>query len=260
MIAASTALSSIPSGLREPLLKEYRTIVQNFLEQRWLPSELHGGRLSEIAYTILDGQAKKSYAPAPAKPSKFVDACRKLENNKLPHVPHSFQITIPRLLPALYDVRNNRNVGHVGGDVDPNHMDAVAVLSMSNWIMGELVRVFHSLSTTAQAQQLVDALVEVRLPAVWTGDNGVKRVLERGLKLHEEILLLAAVTMPDVTSKQLIEWIEYGNDKYVMRTIRNLHKQRQVEYTENTDKIHILPPGTKAVQKLISKKNLTGII
>jgi hypothetical protein len=106
------------------------------------------------------------------------------------------------MLPALYDVRNNRNVGHVGGDVDPNHMDAVAVLSMSNWIMGELVRVFHNLAT-AEAQQLADALVEVRLPAVWAGDDGVKRVLETSLKLHEQILLLAAVTMPDVRSKQL---------------------------------------------------------
>jgi hypothetical protein len=259
MIVASAALSAIPSGLRDPLLKEYGTIVQNFLEQRWLPSELHGGRFSEIVYTILDGQAKKSYAAAPSKPADFVTACRALEKNKLAHVPHSFQILIPRMLPALYDVRNNRNVGHVGGDVDPNHMDAVAVLSMSNWIMGELVRVYHNL-TTAQAQQLVDALVEVRLPAVWTGDDGVKRVLETSLKLHEEILLLAAVSMPDVTSEQLIEWVEYGNNKYVMRTIRALHDKRLIEFTEKTHKVRILPPGTKAIEQLIRKKNLTGIL
>ena len=232
--------------------------MQNFLEQRWLPSELHGGRLSETVYTILDGHAKKSYASAPAKPANFVDECRKLEKNKFLHVPHSFQITIPRMLPALYDVRNNRNVGHVGGDVDPNHMDAVAVLSMSNWIMGELVRVFHSL-TTAQAQQLVDALVEVRLPAVWTGDEGVKRVLETSLSMSEQVLLLAAVSMSDVTAEQIVEWTEQSK-QYVMRTIRNLHKKRQLEHTESTDKVRILPPGTKAVQELIRKKNLRGII
>jgi hypothetical protein len=259
MIAASAALSAIPSGLRDPLLKEYRTIVQNFLEQRWLPSELHGGRLSEIVYAILDGQAKKSYAAAPSKPGNFVDACKKLETNKLPHVPHSFQILIPRMLPALYDVRNNRNVGHVGGDVNPNHMDAVAVLSMANWIMGELVRVFHNLSTT-EAQQFVDALAEVRLPIVWTGENGVKRVLEPELKLHEQILLLVAVSIPDVTSSQLIEWVEYDDTKYLMRTIRNLHKKRNLEFTEKTDRIRILPPGSKAIQDLIRKKNLTGLI
>jgi hypothetical protein len=259
MIAASSALLAIPPGLRDPLLKEYQTIVQNFLEQRWLPSELHGGRFSEAVYTILDGHAKKFYAVAPTKPANFVEACRALEKNKLAHVPHSFQILIPRMLPALYDVRNNRNVGHVGGDVDSNHMDAVAILSMSNWIMGELVRVYHSL-TTAQAQQLVDALVEVRLPAVWTGDDGVKRVLETSLKLNEKILLLAALSMPDVTAPQLIEWIEYGDDRYVMRTIRSLHTKRLIEFTEKTGKVRILPPGTKAVEELIRKKNLTGIV
>ncbi len=113
MVAASAALSAIPPGLRNPLLEEYCTIVQNFLEQRWLPTELYGGRFAEAAYTILDGQAKKSYASAPVKPANFVDACRALEKNKLAHVPHSFQILIPRMLPVLYDVRNNRNVGRV---------------------------------------------------------------------------------------------------------------------------------------------------
>jgi hypothetical protein len=176
--------------------------------------------------TILDGQAKKSYAAAPYKPANFVDDCRKLQKNKLAHVPHSFQILIPRMLPALYDVRNNRNVGHVGGDVDSNHMDAIAVLSMSNWVMGELVRVYHNL-TTAQAQQFVDALVEVRLPTVWTGDDGVKRVLETSLRLNEKILLLAAVSMPDVTAPQLVEWVEYADAKYVMRTIRSLPTKRK---------------------------------
>jgi hypothetical protein len=71
MIAASAALTAIPLGLRDPLLSEYQTIVQNFLEHRWLPSELSGGRFSEIVYTILDGHAKGAYAGAPSKPGNF---------------------------------------------------------------------------------------------------------------------------------------------------------------------------------------------
>lgn len=258
MIPASKALSAIPSGLRDPLLEEYRTIVQNFLEQRWLPSELHGGRFSETVYTILDGQAKKSYASAPSKPANFPEACKKLEANKLPHVPRSFQILIPRILPALYEVRNNRNVGHVGGDVDPNHMDAMMVLSMANWIMAELVRVFHGL-TVAVAQQVVDTLVEVRIPVIWSDGGGVKRVLRPELKLNQQILLLAAVSVPDVTSKELLEWIEEDDKGYFVKTLRRLHKDRFVEFTESTDKVKILPPGVKFVQDLIRKKNLTGI-
>jgi len=56
-------------------------------------------------------------------------------------------VLIPRLLPVLYEIRNNRGVGHVGGDVDPNHMDAEAVQAMASWVMAELVRIFHGVKT-----------------------------------------------------------------------------------------------------------------
>ena len=258
MITAAKALIAIPSGLRTPLISEYQSIVQNFLEHRWLPSELSGGRFSEIVYTILDGHAKKSYASAPSKPSNFVEACRRLESNTQNYVPRSFRILIPRMLPPLYEIRNNRNVGHVGGDVDPNHMDSVAVLSMCNWVMAELVRVFHGL-TVSEAQQVADALAEVRIPVIWSNGGGVKRVLRPELKLQEQMLLLIAVSVPDVSSKELSAWIEYGDNKYFMRTLRGLHTKRFVEFTESADRVRILPPGAKFVQELVQKKNLSAI-
>jgi hypothetical protein len=257
MIAASTALSAIPAGLRSPLVDEYRSIVQNFLEHRWLPSELSGGRFSEIVYTILDGHASGSYRAAPTKPRNFLQACQALENNALPHVPRSFQILIPRMLPALYEIRNNRNVGHVGGEVNPNHMDSVAVLSMSNWIMGELVRVYHGLSV-ADAQKVADALAEVRIPAVWT-DGAIKRVLQPKLALPDQMLLLISTTLPDVMSAHLLDWTEATDKRYFLKILRGLHSKRLIEFTKSSDKVQILPPGTKYVEELVRKKNLKSI-
>jgi hypothetical protein len=257
MITASAALSAIPAGLRDPLVAEYQSIVQNFLEHRWLPSELGGGRFSEIVYTILDGHAKKSYATGPAKPPDFVSACRQMEKNKQPHVPRSFQILIPRVLPALYEIRNNRSVGHVGGDVDPNHMDAVAVLSMSNWVMAELVRAFHGLPVD-EAQKVVDLLAEMRVPIIWS-DGNVKRVLRPKLKLPEQLQLLIATSIPDVSLNELISWTEAKDKTHFLKTVRRLHKDRLIEYTPSTARVKILPPGTKAVQELVRKKDLTGI-
>jgi hypothetical protein len=255
MITAAAALTTVPPGLRNPLIEEYQTLVQNFLEHRWLPSELSGGRFSEIVYSILVGHATGSYPAKPYKPANIVDDCKKLEKNK--HVPRSFQILIPRLLPALYEIRNNRSVGHIGGDVDPNHMDALAALSMCNWIMAELVRVFHGLSVS-EAQKVVDALAEVKIPIIWS-DGTVKRVLRPELKLHEQLLLLIATSVPDVSAQELIDWTEYEDTKYVLRTIRGLHSKRLVEFTESTGRVRILPPGAKAVMEFIRKKNLTGI-
>ena len=130
-------LSAIPNGLRRPLLKEYNNIVQNYLEQRWTPTELSGGKFCEIVYTIIKGFGLGTYDRKPSKPRNFVDACKRLEN--VTGIPRSFQILIPRMLPSLYEIRNNRNVGHVGGDVDPNQMDSQAVVQITGWIMGCLL-------------------------------------------------------------------------------------------------------------------------
>jgi hypothetical protein len=255
VIAASAALTAIPSGLRDPLVTEYQSIVQNFMEHRWLPSELSGGRFSEIVYTILDGHAKSAYPAGPSKPGNFEQACKRLENNA--HVPRSFQILIPRMLPALYEIRSNRSVGHIGGDVDPNHMDAIAVLSMCNWIMGELVRVYHALSVP-EAQKVVDALAEVRIPVVWS-DGSTKRVLNPSLKLPEQLLLLIATTLPQISVAELQAWSEASDKKYFMRLLRGLHKKRQIELDETAGAIRILPPGAKTIQDILRKRNISII-
>lgn len=255
MVTATQALSTIPPSLRTPLIAEYQTIVQNFLEHRWLPSELSGGRFSEIVYTILDGHARGRYASAPTKPASFKNACASLENNS--HVPRSFQILIPRLLPALYEIRNNRSVGHVGGDVDPNHMDSAAVLAMCNWVMCELVRVYHTLPTT-DAQKVVDSLAEMRIPVVWS-DGNIKRVLQPTLKLPQQLLLLIATSVPDVSAQELMNWTEYKDKRHFMKTVRALHKKRWIEFTESTGRAKILPPGTKEVETLVQAKGLSRI-
>jgi len=249
-ISPTQALAAIPSGLRTPLLDEYQLIVQNYLEQKWLPSELSSGRFCEIVYTILAGHASGSYATSPTKPTNFPQACRNLENNN--SVPRSFQILIPRMLPALYEVRNNRGVGHVGGNVDSNHMDATVVLGMVNWIMAELVRVFHQLPI-AEAQALVDQLAERRIPIVWQSGQ-MKRVLDTKLKLPDQMLLLIASCAGGCSPDNLFDWTGYGNRGYFNRILKSLHDDRFVELAGDGVSVQMLPPGAKYVEtKLIPK-------
>ena len=244
MLSPVLALAAIPVGLRDPLLEEYRLIAQNFMERKWLPSELSGGRFCEIVYTILDGYAKGAYDSAPTKPGNFAQACRNLEGNT--NVPRSFQILIPRFLPALYEIRNNRGVGHVGGDVDPNFMDATAVFGVVNWIMAELVRVLHQMKT-GEAQELVNHLAERRIPLVWQiGD--VKRVLNPKIALKDQVLLLVFSSSTATLSEDLLRWTEYENAGYFKRLLRDLHKNRFLELSSDETSVEILPPGVSYVE------------
>jgi hypothetical protein len=243
---AVNALSSIPSGLRNPLIDEYNNIVQNYMERRWSPSELSGGRFCEIVYTILDGMGKNNYALTPSKPGNMVAACRALENYS--QLPRSLRILIPRILPSLYEIRNNRGVGHVGGDVDPNYMDSNVVISICTWIMAELIRVLHAV-TTQEAQKLVDALVELRSPLVWQNDK-VKRVLDPAMSIKDQTLVLVASQSGEVTVDTLMSWLDYTNKAYFNKLLNQLHKSRFIEFNRTDKTILILPPGSKYVSAL----------
>jgi hypothetical protein len=247
MLAPELVLSSIPVGLRGPLLAEYNKIVQAFMERCWQASELSGGLFSEIVYTILDGHAKGIYASKPSKPSNMVDACRALEKNK--NVPRSFQILIPRMLPPLYEIRNQRNVGHVGGDVNPNHMDSTAVLSMTSRIMAELVRVLHNLPTLDDAQTLVDSLVERRTPLIWQSSN-MKRVLNPKMAVRDQIIVLAASVGGEVSVDNLLKWTEASTKPYLKKLLNELHDGRLIEFDPVRQTVQVLPPGADHAAKI----------
>jgi len=250
MITAEQALTTIPDGLRKPLLKEYSGILRNYLERRWTPSELSGGKFCEIVYTILNGYSTGNYPSSPTKPINFVDACRALESNT--SNPRSFQILIPRILPALYDIRNNRGVGHVGGDVDPNHIDASAVLSIASWIMAELIRVFHNINIQ-DAQKIADSLVDRQTPLVWQSGD-IRRVLKPDLSIRNQILLLSSGSKT-VTKDDLLRWIEPPNRYYFYRLLREMHKSRLIELSSDETTIELLPPGMTIVESIISSSD-----
>jgi hypothetical protein len=243
----SAVLAAIPQGLRDPLLAEYNSIVSHYLEAKWKPSELSGGLFCEIVYTILDGYGRNSYAAKPTKPNDFPSACRTLEQHA--NSPRSFRILIPRALPALYEVRNNRNVGHVGGDVDPNEMDASLVLHTTTWVMAELIRVLHQLYMK-DAQAIVDKLIERKTPLVW--DSGtVKRVLIPTLKRPKQILVLLAATSGAVTCSDMRNWIEEDNEAYFKKVLGALHGNRLIEWNMSQNTITLLPPGTTEAEEII---------
>jgi len=224
---ASTALGQLPAGLRTELLTEFGKITQNYREGRWEAQNLDGGRLCEVAYTILAGYTSGGNYPARAsKPGNFGAACRALENRT--GYPKSARMTIPRVLFALYEIRNGRGVGHVGGDVDANHMDAEFVLAAAKWVVAELIRLFHS-TDVQTATEVVDALVERTLPVIWEVD-GVKRVLDTTLPLADQTLLLLYADPSPISDKDLAKHLEQDRIANYRRVLARLHESRMVEW------------------------------
>lgn len=240
------ALAQVPDGLRTPLLTAYAEIVRNFRERRWEPSELNGGKFSEIVYCILRGSVDGVYPPVPEKPGNMLAACRALEKETT--APRSVRIQIPRMLISLYEVRNNRGVGHSGGDVDPNHMDATAVVALAKWVLGELVRVFHGVDTE-RATAIVDGIVERELPLIWFVD-GKRRVLAPQMTYRDKTLALLFSEVGAVAELDLFTWIEHPRlADFRKDVLRPLHKSRLVEYDEALRTVFLSPIGIAYVER-----------
>jgi hypothetical protein len=241
----ANALGALPTTLREELVSALESITRNFSERRWEPSELNGGKLCEIVYSIIRGHADGHFPQHSSKPSNMVRECQKLEQET--QLPRSLRIQVPRMLISLYEIRNNRGVGHVGSDVDPNHMDAVAVLYMSKWLIAELIRVFHDVDTTT-ASETVDSLVERQLEVIWTVD-GKKRVLSDKLSLYDKTLLLLYSEPSSVAERDLLAWTEAANASSYRRDIlKRCHKARLIEYDDVARVVRLSPKGARYVE------------
>ncbi len=241
---------NLPKTLRDELLDEFNKIVKNYREERWEPSEMSGGKLCEIVYSILAGYVAGTYPSKSSKPSNMVDACRAFE--KAPSTfPRTIRIQVPRVLIALYEVRSNRGAGHVGGDVDPSHMDATFVLYTAKWLIAELVRHFHAVDTVA-ATQAVELLTEREILLKWTV-NGQRRVLDAGMsKLDQTLVILSGVTQ--ATDKELCAWVEHSNFSVYKKKILLIgHKERLWEYDTKTSVVTLSQLGVRAAEKLLVK-------
>jgi hypothetical protein len=250
MIDAQNFLSGLPANLREELLQSYEAISSRYAEHKWGPSELDGAKFCEIIYSIVNGLLRGNMPSRASKPTNMLRACQALENtpadsNRVGD--RSLRVLIPRMLPVLYEIRNNRNVGHVGGDVDPNFLDATAVYTMASWMLAELVRIFHNVSTQ-EAQDVVDTLIERKHPLIWEV-GGKRRILDSNMPPKDQVLVHLHAKAGWVSAKDLTEWIEYstvGNLR--SKILRALHEKRLIEYDKINDRARLSPTGAIDVE------------
>ena len=240
-------LGVLPETLRKELLAAFNAVIINYRESRWEPSELNAGKLCEVIYTILAGYInQKTYPNRATKPQNMVAACQQLERTE-PDLPRTVRIQMPRVLITLYEFRNNRGVGHIGGDVNPNHMDATMIFYASKWLMAELVRLLHNVETR-EASAIVEDLISKEIPLVWqAGDR--KRILAKNLNMRQKTLLFLYSESQPIKEDTLFDWIEHSN-KAVFRNnvlVRG-HRARLWEYDKSSRTVLLSPIGKDEVE------------
>ncbi len=239
--------SKLPSELVEALLFSYDEMKQNFFLGKHEPSELNGGKFCEACFRILQHETCGGiYTPLGTSVPDMIGKLRDFEKIPTIGTNESYRIHIPRTLIAIYNIRNKRGVGHLGGDINPNSVDSTLITSCADWIMAELFRIYYQCSME-EAQSIADSLVQRRLTLVYKIEQ-IRRVLLPSLSYKDQTLLLLASFYPEkVTEENLLLWIEPTNkSQYRSSILRSLHAKRLIEYSTSGWCI-ILPPGMNFV-------------
>lgn len=154
--------TSLPKDVLTELLNEYKFIKQQFFLNKFRPAELEGGRFAECVLRLLEFVDTGSYTPFGTQ-LKSENIINRLPNNT--KLPNTIKFFIPRLIRVILDVRNKRDVAHVGGEVNPNYSDSLFIVHSVDWILTEIVRHYHSCSID-QAAAIVSTINENQVPII----------------------------------------------------------------------------------------------
>jgi hypothetical protein len=241
------ALKTIPDGLREPLIDEFKQALDEYRAADWEKVGLKAGKFCEVAYCICAGHVTGTFATSPSKPGNFPQACRDLEQYNGTRG-RSLCMQVPKALAALYELRNSRAIGHISAEISPNHMDAEFFLRGMKWVMGELVRNYSQLPL-ADSYAVVEAVTARTFHIVWSSGN-IRRVLEPTRTSAQKALILLYSESKAVPVPQLQAWIEYKNGTdFKRKVLRELHNKALIHFDEKAATVQILPTGQALVEK-----------
>ena len=152
-------------------------------------------------------------------------------------------------------MRGKRGIGHVGGDVEANEIDSVTVVRTCDWILCELIRVYHGLSLE-EAQAVVNSISVRNIPDVWEV-GGKKRILRHDLNYKLKTLLLAYSEPEEgVLSEDLFSWCEHSHmPNYRRDVLLPLHKIKLIEYDKENEIVYISPLGVREVEEKALNEN-----
>ena len=247
------ALAGVQAQFRKRLIAAYEDLKRDHAEGRYDSAGLAAGKFCEIALRLLQHVVMGSSTPFGTKIANFADECRKLVTSPASSAVESLRTVMPRALVFMYTMRNKRGIGHVGGDVEANHIDSATLARLADWTVCELIRVYHGLSLE-EAQDLVDTLATRSLPDIWEV-AGKKRVLRDGLSASQQVLVLLYVDPSSfVLAEDLCDWVEYSQPSMFKRNVlRPLHKKRLIEFDEESSVVYLSPLGVRDVEQSILK-------
>lgn len=236
--------AGFPNDLVEEVLDSYVETKRRFHLGDHRPQAVEGGRFSEGVFRMLQHATGEDVTPV-GKTLPGVDSMLKTLE-AVTSAKDAIRLHIPRTLKLIYDIRNKRDAAHLGDDIDPNLQDATLVVGNMDWVLAELVRLYHHVSAD-DAQTVIDNLVSKEVPAVQEIEG--QPVILKDLKPREQaLLLLYRAGAHGVTLNELAAWLRAGRKDSLKARLDKLDGQKLVLAHPKDGRYYITSLGNAMVE------------
>ena len=238
----------LPLALAEALVRQYVRLKTRAWAGDYEGVQETGGKVAEHALRVTQHLAGQKHIPMRSEISNVKAECEKLEKLPRASADDAVRVVLPRIVSALYTLRNKRSGGHTASEVDPSQADALLTERIADWLMAEFFRLGTNLPLD-QAEATVAALVQRRLPVVYEVGK-YRRVLKTNLDAKAEILVLLYAESAGATVSELGSWSRIPHTS-LDRHIAALERERviRVEREGRTRRVFLLPTGERRVEE-----------
>jgi hypothetical protein len=237
--------AEFPEAVVAEVLEAYTEAKRRFSLGDLRPQEVEGGRFSEGVFRLLQcASGQKMTALGKTLPSldKLLPA---LENAV--GQPDSVRLHIPRTLKLIYDIRNKRDVAHLGDGIDPNTQDATLVVGNMDWTLSELVRLYHDVDAD-RAQWIIENLVSKEVPAVEEID-GQPIILKDLQPKLQALLLLYRAGAQGASIDDLVGWLRLDRQDHLRARLKKLDSEKYVLHHPRSGLYHLTRKGIVLVEE-----------
>lgn len=241
MKARKLLLNDYPEELVDLLVEYFKEIDRGYRLEKWKPSELDSGHFVEIVRRIIEDRLFGSYTPIKKSLGPFSPAV--LAKYESATGDETYRIIIPRVLYAMYCVRNKRGVGHVGV-VSPNKMDATFILSSARWVLAELVRLSGQ-KCPDEAHKVIGDLTDKYVDLIWS-DGETFMILDPKMKAADKVLL-ALYKEDDVSVDTVQDRVDYKNRTNFRKILKQLEGKKFIHCNEQ-NQCKLSPLGVNEVE------------
>lgn len=239
------AVAGLPLAIVDEVLEAYVEAKRRFHLGDHRPQEVEGGRFSEAVFRVLQHVSGQAVTPL-GKTLPSVDRLlQQLE--AATGQPDAVRLHIPRTLKLIYDIRNKRDAAHLGDGIDPNLQDAKLVIGNMDWVLAELVRLYHGVSPD-EAQRVIEDLVTKEVPAIQEID-GQPVILTELQARDQALLMLYRAGAAGASLDELVSWLRATRRDHLRTRLARLDQNKLILHHPATKRYYITDLGVREVEQ-----------